>query len=212
MHASRRRGAASPLDAPLRILVVTAHPDDEVLLAPYLHDRCVRGGADCTILVMTGSDVRSAEMARSAALLNLRLLQWHLPDVFDPEVQWDLAALRPLLRDTILAIGADAVITFDPAHGTTGHPAHRLIGALVQEVTEAWMLETLATFAGDGFVFGVHQRELASAFVARQSWEVLVRIAETHASQFTEAQLANLRTIPDAQRVVWLRTSAAPRP
>lgn len=203
VQASQRRAAGSFLDAPRKILVVTAHPDDEVLLAPYLHDRCVRGGADCTILVLTGNDVRSAEMRRAASMLELRLIQWHLPDVFDPDVQWDLASLRPLLRETILAIGADVVITFDPEHGTTGHPAHKLVGALVAEITQPWTLQTRATFVGDGFAFDVHQREVASSF--RGDWDIAVRVAETHASQFSAAQIENLRRTPFE---VWLRRGA----
>ncbi|MEA2465353.1 MAG: hypothetical protein QOJ98_3100, partial [Acidobacteriota bacterium] len=51
--SARVRSVASRLDRPRTIVIVTAHPDDELLLSPYLANRCVRGGATCTLLVMT---------------------------------------------------------------------------------------------------------------------------------------------------------------
>ena len=76
-------------DAARTILVITAHPDDEILIAPLLANRCIRGGASCSILVMTTGnaaglgEIRVGEMTRAAALLNLRLTQWTYSDILD---------------------------------------------------------------------------------------------------------------------------------
>src|SRR6185436_3730299 len=75
---ARTRVVTSKLDSARRILIITAHPDDELLLAPLLAQRCVTGGASCSFVVMTvgegGGDgaVRAGEMARSAAMFNAR--------------------------------------------------------------------------------------------------------------------------------------------
>lgn len=216
-----RRRAASRLDAPRRIVIVTAHPDDDIVFAPYLYDRCVRGGATCTILVMTAGEggqcalpegcapglgeVRMAEMARAAALLNLRLVQWRHPDVFDVSQWGNRDALITLLRDAIAREQPDMVLTFNPSHGTTGHPAHRFVGQLVLDTgaKNVWLLDTVAQFQGNGFSFSPFAPG-AHAFIAREMWDALVRDAETHRSQFTVEQVEALRNTPQEQRVVWL--------
>ena len=189
---------------------MAAHPDDEVLLAPYLASQCVNGTVSCSILVLTRGegggdpDVRTAEMARSAALLNLRLTQWSLPDLMTP---WpDRDTLVRQVGDVIAIERPDMILTFDPAHGSTGHPAHRETGSIVLETgaSEVYLLETLARFEGDGFELSGAE---ASTWVihAGPEWEYAVRAAEIHTSQFSAAQVESLRTLPADQRRVWLR-------
>ncbi|HEV7240916.1 MAG TPA: PIG-L family deacetylase [Thermoanaerobaculia bacterium] len=207
--AARVRAVRPWLPRPERVLVIVAHPDDELLLAPYLASRCVRGGATCSILVLTRGegggdpDVRSGEMARAAALLNSRLTQWSLPDVM---TQWsDRETLVRQLADVIALENPDMILTFDPAHGTTGHPAHRQTGALVLETgaPNVYLLETLAQFVGAGFVLSP-AREDVWAYDPGADWEYAVRLAEIHASQFSGTQVESLRTLPIEQRRVWL--------
>ena len=209
--AARTRAAGGRIAAARRILVVTAHPDDELLLAPLLGDRCVRDGISCAILVMTTGDyaglgdVRAAEMARSAALLHLRLTQWTLPDVLENvNESWsanagDHATLVRRLHDLIAIENPDLILTFDPAHGSTGHPAHRLTGALVLEsgARNVVLLETKA----DGLALS---SAVPLASVYNGDWEWVVRVAETHASQFTREQVDVLRNLPAGERRVWL--------
>jgi hypothetical protein len=207
---------SSRLDRPRTIVVVTAHPDDELLMSPYLANRCVRGGATCTVLVMTTGnaaglgEVRAGEMARSAAILNARLMQWNYADVFtDVGSTWsaqagDRAALVRQIADVVR--GADMVLTFDPLHGSTGHPAHREIGSLVLEtgIPNVWLLETVARFAGNGFELGNGGGDLSSVYFTGDDWQYAVRLAETHATQFNAAQVESLRNLPAEQRRVWL--------
>lgn len=214
--SARVRAAGSRLDRPRTIVIVTAHPDDELLLAPYLGNRCVRGGATCTLLVMTTGnaaglgDIRAGEMARAAAILNTRLIQWNYADVMsDVAATWsaqagDRAALVRQIGDVIR--GADMVLTFDPLHGSTGHSAHRELGALVVETGAAhiWLLETVASFAGNGFVLANGGGDRSSVYVTNDDWDFAVRLAETHATQFNAEQVESLRTLPIEQRRVWL--------
>ncbi len=207
--AGRVRAVASWVPRPQRILVVTAHPDDEILFAPFLASHCIDRGASCAILVLTrgegGGDpeVRTAEMARAAAMLNLRLTQWSLPDIFEP---WpERESLVRLIGDVIASEHPDMILTFDPAHGSTGHPAHREIGAIVLDTgaENVWLLETLASIDGDRIEIGVNA---PFTWAFRGDWDYAVRDAANHASQFTPAQVESLAAIPSERRLVWLRS------
>jgi LmbE family N-acetylglucosaminyl deacetylase len=219
LAAGRMRSVRPGTPRPSRLLLIIAHPDDELLFAPFLAPRCVRGGASCEILVMTAGEngscvrpdgcfpdlatVRMTEMTLSAALLNARLEQWRFPDVM---TGWtDRESLVRQLQDRIAVDQPDVILTFDPEHGSTGHPAHREVGALV-EATGArniLFLETIARFEGDGFVLE-RAAGTDSAHPAGSDWEYAVRVAEIHASQFTAPQVGSLRALPIEQRVVWL--------
>jgi len=212
---ARTRVVTSKLDSARRILIITAHPDDELLLAPLLAQRCVTGGASCSFVVMTvgegGGDgaVRAGEMARSAAMFNARLLQWTYPDVLtDIAAAWgDRATLVRQLSDVIATEQPDLILTFDPAHGSTGHPAHREIGQLVVETgaRNVFFLETAARFIGSsGFELSNAAQDRAWIINANDDWEFVLRVAETHATQFTPEQVESLRTLPLEQRKVWL--------
>jgi LmbE family N-acetylglucosaminyl deacetylase len=211
--AGRVRAVRAWVPRPASILIVTAHPDDEILLAPFLAAHCVDRGASCSILVLTrgegGGDpeVRTGEMARSAALLNLRLTQWSLPDLMEPWPERDALVRR--IGDVIATERPELILTFDPAHGTTGHPAHRETGALVRDTgaSQVWYLETLARFEGDGFVLSAAD---PAAWAFRGDWDYAVRTAAIHASQFTPAQVESLAVLPEEQRRVWLREVRTP--
>lgn len=209
--AARTRAVASRIDAARRILIIAAHPDDEVLLAPLLANRCVRGGASCAIVVMTANEIRAAEMARSAALLNLRLTLWSFSDVMnDVGNIWaaeagDRVALVRRISDVIATEHPDLIFTFDPNHGTTCHPAHREVGRLVLETgaKNVFLIETAARFVGNGFELSNAAPSQAWVYVANEDWQSVTRVAEIHASQFNAEQVESLRTLPPAQRRVW---------
>ncbi len=199
----------------MRILVIIAHPDDEILAAPLLGARCVRGGASCAFLVLTAGEnggtapdlgtIRMGEMARAAALFNARLTQWTLPDAMgDFGTAWgDRAELVRRIGDVIALEHPDMILTFNPVHGSTGHPAHRELGQLVLDTgaKNIFFLETVA----NGFTLSNGAPDRAWVYFARDDWQWVVRDAETHASQFTPEQVETLRTLPEEQRRVWLR-------
>ncbi|HVG25746.1 MAG TPA: PIG-L family deacetylase, partial [Thermoanaerobaculia bacterium] len=149
-------------------------------------------------------EVRTGEMTRAAALLNLRSTQWTLSDAASCT---DRESLVRAIGDVIAIEHPDFILTFDPSHGTTGHPAHREAGALVPDTGAAnvWFLETLPRFDGDAIELSNADPE-AWAFGGDWSWAV--RDAEIRASQFTPAQVESLRA--SAQRIVSLRLECAP--
>ena len=202
---------------PERILWVGAHPDDEILVSPILGRECVERGVECALLVMTRGEgggspaVRSTEMQRAAEMLHATLTHWSLPDVFgDVDAAWSLAAgghaqLVANIASAIAAFAPTVIYTFDPHHGSTCHPAHRALGALVLEAAPPNMpirlVETTSAFTS----------AVADpiAVDAPATWSYFVRDAEIHASQFTPSQVQTFATIPAEQRRVWLIDSSA---
>lgn len=194
---------------PRRILLVVAHPDDELLFAPYLGPRCASGAATCAILLLTRGenggdpDVRAQEMAASASLLGATLTSYAHPDLMAPWAERD--TILSEIRTAIAAFHPDTILTFDPEHGTTGHPAHRETGALVLATgaRNVYLLETRAELVGAGFHLSP-ARQGTWTYDPAADWEYAVRVAAIHASQFTPAQVESLRTLPSPQKRVWL--------
>jgi len=202
---------------PENILWIGAHPDDESLVAPLVPR---------SLIVMTrgegGGDpsVRSAEMQRAADLFHARLELWDFADVMnDVDATWSAEAggheaLVNRLVAAILAERPTVIYTFDPNHGSSCHPAHREVGALVIEAVSRlgpaaprlMFVETIITYLADGFAFAPADSD-AIAVDARASWHYFVDDVAAHASQFTSAQVEALRNIPDDERKVFLATA-----
>ena len=212
------------------LLWIGAHPDDEVLVAPLLESACVRNGARCSILVMTrgeGGDcllpggcspdlltVRSGEMIRAAARFRASLIQWELPDVMQSVgAAWDEEATVERLTTIFRESAPSLVITFDPMHGSSCHPAHRESGRLVLAAVarlgaaapRVLLVETTIARNGSDFTFtpALSDPNL-QRFDAASFWQALPDDAAIHASQFTPEQIASLERQPSEQRVIWL--------
>ena len=215
-----------------RILWIGAHPDDETFVAPILGPACARQNAVCTLLVFTrgergacaipsgcGPDlgsVRAAEMQQAAAELHAQLTLWSLSDVLAGVVEtWSSEAgsrdaLLERIRAVIAATNPTVLYTFDPRHGSTCHPAHRAVDALVLEALmqpgtvapRVMLLETAVQFLENGFAFSAAIPDSAS-IDAQSSWNYLVHNTEIHASQFTPQQTDCLRHIAAEQKRVY---------
>ena len=229
MAATRRHIAPwAPFDAH-RILWVGAHPDDEILAAPLLGALCVERTSQCSMVVVTrgenGSctlpgdcsdlgELREQEMRAAAAMFRATLAQWSLPDTMtDFDAQWSPDQLIGALRDIIRVQRPTAILTFDPNHGSTCHPAHRAIGALTLEAarqsgTPVFLLETRALPDGAGFQF---QKALSGSIAvdARMSWHYLLDDLAVHASQFSSDTRDAVAATPPEERVVFLAPAAA---
>ena len=236
--ADARRRAVSPAILPAgNILFIGAHPDDEVVAAPLLGALCAEGGGTCSFLVLTKGEggtcglpvcspdlgsIREQEMLASAALFRARVIQWTLPDVMN-DVASAWAPRDPLIDRIAAAITSErpgVVITFEPAHGTTCHGAHRETGRLVIEAVarlgEAgpplYLLETVASLDPTAYRFASGAAP-AMVFDASPYWQFIIDAASAHQSQFSAAQLEALRATPVTERKVWIaRASAARQP
>jgi LmbE family N-acetylglucosaminyl deacetylase len=159
-------------------------------------------------------------MTQAAALFHAQLTLWSFSDVSaNVDAVWSAeAGGRDVLLDRIALVitttAPTVIYTFDPSHGSTCHPAHREVGALVLEAAARTsthvveMVETGVEFLPDNITFHPMAPD-APAFDATLTWDYLVRDVAIHASQFTPAQVEFLRRVPAEQRRVWLAT--APR-
>ncbi len=222
-----------------RILWIGAHPDDESLLAPLLGIRCVETSSHCSILVMTrgengpcalaagcGPDLgslRVKELHDAAAKLNADAEAWELPDVMsDVAAQWDATAggheaLLSRLQRAIEAVAPTVVMTFDPKHGSTCHPAHIAVPELATQAAArlehrppVLFIETRARAEGESFVLyrGVSSARTLMIFGVGNAWHYLLDDLRTHASQFTAAQVASLEW-PAQERTIALLPAEA---
>lgn len=134
------------------LVAVFAHPDDERIVGPLLA-RYAREGHDVYLLIATDGSkgIREhagvpagdslarvrAEEARCAA----EALGIHPPILLGLEDAGlasfaSLERLRQELRRVLRDVKPDVIISFGP-EGGTGHPDHRLVGAVVTEVVQS---------------------------------------------------------------------------
>ncbi len=142
-------------DAPHpHVVVILAHPDDELAFAPALH-RMAREGHEVSLVFATTGDQgpgvtemeRGAELGRvrmgeaacsKAALGAARVVSLDLGDGtlgFEARREGS-AANRLLAALPALIAGADTVITFGP-EGGYGHSDHRITGAVVTQYVQS---------------------------------------------------------------------------
>ncbi len=148
------------VDKGARILVVSAHPDDESLAGPLLAYACLQKGNPCHIAVFTRggggtcgllrgckpdlATVRTQEMKVVARRYRASLDLAHFSDSPLKVTKYTREAIRALwetegdpkgwLRGVIERFQPDLLITLDPHHGFTGHVEHQLASLLVNEV------------------------------------------------------------------------------
>ena len=149
------------------ILVVIAHPDDEVFASGTIC-LCAEKGFTIAIVCATDgeggsrdlfggkSDVRLGEIRRQELMLSARVLgasevcflgqaDSARPDA-EGEDSWDQASLISTLENMIRQRNPQLILTHGP-EGGYGHPAHRLVYRLVADAAQA------ASFAGSIFSF-----------------------------------------------------------
>lgn len=134
------------------VVAVFAHPDDERIVGPLLA-RYARDGHDVHLVIATDgsrgvrehagipagdslANVRAAESRCAADALGI-----HPPIMLGLEDGGlasfaSLDRLRQEARRVIGALKPDVIISFGP-EGGTGHPDHRLVGAVVTEVVQS---------------------------------------------------------------------------
>lgn len=188
-----------------RILWVGAHPDDESFVAPILGERCVDAHAQCTFLVLTRGEggecklpggcgdlgaMRAAEMASAGILLRGTVIQWSFPNTLTPEVAWPADA-RDRIASVIAQVQPDVIYTFDPNHGSSCHPEHRLAARLTIEAAG-----TIPVVMVESKLSLTAAATNAQAIDARRTWNWLIDDLNTHRSQFTPDDVAAIAAHP----------------
>lgn len=106
-----------------RVLVVLAHPDDEIHTAHIID--AIRNRSQVTLYVACYSSdpIRSLEMINAARFLNANLVHDNLVDPVKPDVAELIATYQP-----------EWIITLDPVHGNYGdHHQHRAVTEAVKQ-------------------------------------------------------------------------------
>ncbi|XP_068227100.1 N-acetylglucosaminyl-phosphatidylinositol de-N-acetylase [Palaemon carinicauda] len=143
-----------------RVLVVTAHPDDEVMFfGPTILHFTQREDALVYLLCLsTGNhygmgNIRSRELLESCRLLgvareNILLYRCDdLPD--DPSIMWPTVRTANLINQYLHALDINMVVTFDMG-GVSGHVNHSALYSAIQHLVEEELLpETCGAFSLD---------------------------------------------------------------
>jgi LmbE family N-acetylglucosaminyl deacetylase len=221
---------------------IGAHPDDEVLVAPLLAHWCVDAHARCTLLTATRGEagacllpggclpdlasVRSAEAGASSQFFGATLILLSLPDgggAAPPPWAPGYGGFTGLPATIAALIRAEApqlVLTFDPRHGTTCHPDHRAIAAVVLEAVglldappAIQLLETRLDVEAQPFALHLSSASpVAIRFDANTrrtvggdpAWSALATDMKRYPSQFDAAWLAAGSQVPAVERSVWV--------
>lgn len=221
------------------VVWVGAHPDDELYAAPWLAELCLEQETQCKLLVLTRGEagncklpggclpdlasVRESELAAAAALLGATLVHWDLGDATSPSVQgvadqWSgLAGGSDALVDQVAAelAGADRVVTFDPRHGDSCHPDHRVAGALaVTAAVEAGVSpDRVHLVTSMGIVQPAVAADPALWFydasatltaTGEPAWATLIDVLQVYSSQFTPDEVAQVATVDTTLQRTWL--------
>lgn len=207
---------------PQSVLWIGAHPDDEVVTAPLLAHWCRDHGAQCTFLILTRGDkggsssVRSAEAGAASQYFGASLILLNLPDgggASPPPWQPDLPAM---LAKYIEAVHPELILTFDPRHGTTCHPDHRATADAVLHAIPlltfqpgVYLLETRVVIAADPLSIRFRPAaESALWFDAdNELWNAIAADMRRHPSQFGDAFIAAVQSVPHADRAIYIAPS-----
>lgn len=146
---------AHPDAAARTVLVIAAHPDDELFMAPAIASEA-RGGSRVVIVYATSGDAgpgvsgmekgealamkRQQEAYCAAKALGALPVYLGFPDgkLADAAGAGDSTAaqLREKLREQIIGRRPDVIMTWGP-DGGYGHPDHRMVSALTTEVAQS---------------------------------------------------------------------------
>jgi N-acetylglucosaminylphosphatidylinositol deacetylase len=115
------------------ILLVTAHPDDEVMFfSPLLENAASKGARVSILCLSTGNfdglgETRAKELVKCAALYHIRYEDVHVVD--SPDMQdgmdeiWPAAVVAQNVEEVVNQSNPNVVVTFDE-RGASYHPNH----------------------------------------------------------------------------------------
>jgi len=241
--------AELPRDHPT-VMWVGAHPDDEIIVAPLLARVRFEMTGKVVLLVATRGEggntlvplgehpdvgaIRVEEMRDAANVLGASLVQWDLGNGPHTEPsgvieRWAKRAggkdkLVDTLARAIRDASADALVTFDPRHGTTFHPDHRALGTLVikalellgDDAPQAFLhtsrIEGFPTGDQTGFRPMVPDEPGLLCYDAtehlpnadHQAWDYAALVAAAHPSQMPRDRIAAVNAAPPELRRIYV--------
>jgi N-acetylglucosaminylphosphatidylinositol deacetylase len=131
LHLARQLASPWPFPADgRRVLLVTAHPDDEAMffVPSLLALRASRPAAIRLLCLSDGGyegigDTRAQELRQAAAVLELDAKLLRSPLAQDGPWLWQHGPLADVIAEHLQEFAADVVLGFD-AGGVSGHPNH----------------------------------------------------------------------------------------
>jgi LmbE family N-acetylglucosaminyl deacetylase len=211
---------------------IAAHPDDEAVAAPLLSKWCREQNAQCTFVIMTRGEaggcllpngcepdiatVRSAEAGAASQLFGATLVHLIYRDgggVLPPEWGVSSVGVTGVIAGLIDTFHPELILTFDPRHGTTCHPDHRATGELVLEAVRhisytpaMYLLETRVAFEPFAIRFSSATPD-ALRYDATTTWDAIALDMRRHPSQFDDATIAGIASVPVSERAVFFGTA-----
>ncbi|ESK92452.1 glycan biosynthesis protein [Moniliophthora roreri MCA 2997] len=140
-----------------KILLLTAHPDDECLffsptiLALVAESNQCDGCTQLYSMCLSAGDaeglgeIRTVELERSLDVLGIK--PSHRAIINHPDLQdnitasWDQQVISDVVKPFLVQYGIDTVLTFD-RQGISGHPNHGSLPVAVKHVLRGWTLES----------------------------------------------------------------------
>ncbi len=182
------------------MVVVTAHPDDELTTSPLLAHYAKQGVEVYLVSVTSGQQggsrtdisvgdelgaAREEELAAAAAAygINPPIAIGNQDGEQDTLSDAEIADLKAQLRDIFEQLGARVVITFGP-EGFTGHLDHIAVGAITTELVEEWYAESDTTGAPEKLY---HTMFPASFAALRPPGQDLVAVDDAEATTVIDA-------------------------
>lgn len=218
-------------NAPSRILILGAHPDDAELFAGGFIVRHCRLGSTVKIISVTDGrsghheipaeqliGIRKREAAAAGERVGAEYLTWDFPDgSLEPDLKLRHAIIREIRR-----FEPDLVVTHRPIDY---HPDHRAVGSAVQDasylVTVPHVCDDVRPLRRDpvvGYMCDLFTRpnRLKSDVIldVRDEFDLAVQMAACHESQFFQwlpYHAGHLPQVPttSAERFQWLKNKFA---
>tara|TARA_R110002096_G_scaffold171490_4_gene344414 strand:+ start:22153 stop:23013 length:861 start_codon:yes stop_codon:yes gene_type:complete len=216
------------------VLWVGAHPDDEMPSSPVIREVCSQEDVRCLFVALTQGESGNCQLAKgcSPSLVAVRQEEFAAMGLFvGGEVRiLDLGDGTAGTRTGVLASWAaqkggaeflvaeveqiisnfapDAILTFDPRHGTTCHPDHQAAGELVLAAAQSLEYPQERTFLVESVIIGVGASGLEGfrpavpedTNVATTSlaavWDIVIHLAsEIYLSQFSSETVEQIRDV-----------------
>ena len=188
-------GAMDPV-----VVVVIAHPDDELTTSPLLA-HYAKQGADVYLVSVTSGQTggmntdipvgaelgaaREAELAAAAAAYGIQppFTIGNQDGEQDTLSDAEIAELKSKLRSIFEEVRAQVIITFGP-DGFTGHADHIAVGAITTELVEEWYAEADATGAPEKLYHTMFPASFAGLLPAGQEF---VSVDDAEATTIVDA-------------------------